>query len=320
MAAKNYIYRNDSLNIIPLNGGWDSISTGWTRLPDTLAGGELVSAIAVCKTPANRIYYGSEKRLLHRVDNADSATPFDTLITNTTLFNANAYVSCIAVDPNDGDKVMVVFSSYRVYSLFYSADAGVTWTKVGGNLETSAAGTGAGPSLRWASIVPTPNGNVYLVGTSVGLYGTNQLNSTSTVWTNLSPNEIGYTVVDMMDYRASDGYVAIATHGGGAYSMFLTDTLATSVAEINPFAFETQVYPNPSAKDVSIRYSLLKSQHIRMSVYDRNGTLVRVLSDANEAAGDHRIIFRREELSDGIYFIRIEGEQNSSVVKKVVLL
>ncbi|MFM7728579.1 MAG: hypothetical protein ACKO7B_17910, partial [Flavobacteriales bacterium] len=233
LAAGSQLWRNDSLDIIPLNGQWDTISTGWTMLPDSVVGAK-ITALAIAKTPANRVYYGYGTKRVYRADNADSNTPTVTDITGST-FPSAASVSCIAVDPNNGNHVLVSFSNYRVYSIYGSNDAGATWTKVAGNLEATSVGTTAGPSVRWISIVPTASGNVYLAATSTGLYATSRLNGTGTVWTDIGASPIGNIVVDMLDVRTSDGYVAIGTHGAGMYSMFITDTITSSIAAPDPF-------------------------------------------------------------------------------------
>ena len=85
-------------------------------------------------------------------------------------------MSDIAVDPRDSDKVMVAISNYEVTSLFYSSDGGQSWTNVEGNL-----GGSTGPSVRSVEILPQPalSQTTYYAATSVGLYSTTSLSSTS---------------------------------------------------------------------------------------------------------------------------------------------
>jgi hypothetical protein len=310
------LWRNDSLQSIPLTNNWDSIKTGWFKLPISI--NKYITAISVCKTPSNRVYFGTHLKQIYRIDNAHTSNPTLTGITSS-LFSSSGYVSCIAVDPNNGDNVMVAFSNYNIYSLFYSNDAGVTWTKVAGNLEEFSNGSGNGPSIRWASIVPTVNGNVYLVGTSVGLYGTNHLNGLSTVWSNLSPNEIGYMVVDMMDYRTSDGLVAIGTHGNGIFSTYLTDTL-TATSTINPFDLKINTYPNPVVSFVDISFAMMSSGQTVLEVFDSRGQLVTTLENKFLTRGNYRYRLERKDLSTGVYYIRIQTGDNKSLTKKVLFI
>ncbi|MEZ4920165.1 MAG: hypothetical protein R2792_13760 [Saprospiraceae bacterium] len=39
-------------------------------------------------------------------------------------------MSCIAIDPDDADNVIVAYSNYNIYSLFQSTNGGQTWAKV----------------------------------------------------------------------------------------------------------------------------------------------------------------------------------------------
>ena len=320
LPAGSRLWRNDSLDLIPLTGQWDSISTGWFMLPDSVAGAK-ISALAVCSSPANRVYYGYNNSQLFRLDNADTQSPTLTNITNTTLFPAASNISSIAVDPNNGDHIVVSFSNYRVYSIFASNDGGATWDRVSGNLEGTASGNGSGPSVRWISIVPLANGNVYLAGTSTGLYGTNLLNGLTTVWTNLSPNEIGYTVVGMMDVRNSDGYVAIATHGSGMFSMdtqIIFDSLAAGVTVIDPYALQLTTFPNPSSGQFTVRYSLQSSQHMTASLLDAQGKMVVVICNQYQGIGDHRFSIDKA-LPSGTYYLQLRGSITGDATQKVLI-
>ena len=131
-------------------------------------GREEITALAISRQPAHRLYYGTNKRHIYRLDSANTGVPQRIDITYS-LFPASGYTSCIAVNPQNADELLVVFSNYGVYSLFHSSDAGANWRKVGGNLEQNTGGTGNGPSCRWAKYSSVSDGTVYLVGTSVGL-------------------------------------------------------------------------------------------------------------------------------------------------------
>ena len=77
----------------------------------------------------------------------------------------------------------MVFSNYEIPSIFESFNGGITYTDISGNLEENVDGSGNGPSIRWAEIIPKTSGNLILVGTSVGLYSTETTNDENTVWT-----------------------------------------------------------------------------------------------------------------------------------------
>ncbi len=332
LAGGKSLWRNNDLSGIPYASNWDSISTNWFRFQDSVStGGATITAIAVSKTPANRIYFGTSNRDVFRVDSANSGNHIFKKITSTTkgvIFpsgynNVTANVSCIAVDPTNGDHLLVAFSNYNVYSLFYSADGGATWAKAAGNLEASkVSGSGDGPSVRWASIIPVAGGTVYLVGTSVGLFATTQLKDTGTIWVQQGTNTIGASVVDMIDYRATDGLVVVATHSGGIFSSHITQ-----VADINGIQevtannpdFNLINYPNPFTNETTIQFDLKDNSNVNIQVYDQSGRLVRNVANEQMNAGRQKYVFSAQNLAPGIYYCNIKTGMFTETNKLVVI-
>lgn len=211
-AGGNYVWRNSNITTVP-RGSNDPATANWTRLNNSAVGGQTqVSALAVSKTnPANRLFIGHSSGTVVRVDGANAGDP--TGLDKTPGGGAGSYVSSIAIDPTDGNKVIVVYSNYGVVSVFSSVNGGDSWTNVEGNL----AGTN-GPSCRTAAIVPSGGTTTYYLGTSTGLYSTTSLNGGSTVWTQEGPTTIGNVVVQALDSRTTDGLVVAATHANGVYA------------------------------------------------------------------------------------------------------
>ena len=137
--------------------------------------------------------------------------------------NRYAYVGCIAVDPRDASRLLVVYPNYELLSIFLSTDGGQSWTPVAGNLEEHRDGTGAGPSVRWAATLYVHDRPVYFAATSAGLFSATRLDGMNTVWVQEGAGTIGSVVVDMVDARHSDGYVAVGTHGNGVYTATVTE-------------------------------------------------------------------------------------------------
>lgn len=309
LCAGQYIWRNDDLSAIPLSNQWDSISTNWVRLPDTLpTAGEEITALAVSRNPAHRLYYGTNKRHIYRIDSANTGIPQRTDITYT-LFPAAGYTSCIAVNPDNADEILVVFSNYGVYSLFHSSDGGANWRKVGGNLEQNTGGTGNGPSCRWASILPVSDGTVYLVGTSVGLFAADTLITNSTVWVRQGSTTIGTAVVDMLDCRQSDGLVVVATHGNGIYTARITsiNDVTTGASFTKPVA-GFSLFPNPARDRITLRSD--KDAWLpgtRLTLLDELG---RILRELPVSVGEAMTI-DISDLHAGLYYIRVQDQYGS---------
>ncbi len=323
MAGGKYLWRNNDLSAIPMSNTWDSISTNWIRFADSVPTvNSMITAVTACKTPANRVYYGTDNKKVYRVDNANTGTPTPVDITSTTTtapFPTGGYVSNISVDPRDGNKLFVIFSNYGVYSIFYSSDGGTTWSKQGGNLESTSV---ASPSIRWASILPVADGTVYLMATSVGLFATDSLNGLNTVWVMQGLNTIGNSVCDMIETRTSDGLVVIATHANGMYSTHITSVNdITTVRNITAFNTDIQLtaYPNPVAQFTTIEFNLTKSSKVNLQIWDAYGRVIETLINEQMPEGKHSINFDRKNLSSGIYYYSLLAD-NRRKTNKIVLV
>lgn len=324
LAGGKQLWRNDDLSGIPMVNNWDSITTNWVVFPDTVPTAlSKITAVAVCKTPANRVYYGCDKRRLYRIDSANVGTPKAkdvTGVSGTNSFPGSGYISCIAIDPTDGDKVMVVFSNYGLYSLFYTADGGTNWTKVGGNLESNSSGTGAGPSCRWASILPVSDGTVYLVATSTGLYSTDTLKGTSTVWVQQGASTIGNLVCDMIDTRLSDGLVVVATHGNGIFSANITSKqsiVTVKDIEAKTTDYELKNYPNPASGQTTIEFTLPVRSKVSLTLYDELGKEITKIVSAEYPGGHHSVPLNTDKLPAGIYYYSL-GVGQEWITKKLI--
>lgn len=96
-----------------------------------------------------------------------------------------------------------------------------------------------------------------------------------------------------------------------APSKVITITKGTSIKNnsitINDFDLK-QNYPNPFNPVTKISYSLKKSAEVKLSVYDRAGKLVSVLSEGMRNTGNYDITFDGANLASGIYFYKLEAD------------
>lgn len=325
LGAGNYLWRNNNLAGIPLANQWDSISTNWTKWPNSVPNS--ITAIGISTSPANILYYGTGDRNVYRIVNANTGTPTPVNITSTKgasafplgLYgNAVPYVTCIAVDPANGANLMVVYSNYGAHNLFYSSDSGSTWTYTAGNLD----GTNQ-PSLRWAAIQHLKSGGtIYWVAASTGLYATDTLMGDSTVWVQQATNTIGNSVCNMVDVRQSDGLVAVATHTRGIYTANIPslNDIATVHNINNPNAtMRVEVYPNPSSGTASLNYYLPVQQNVQLRIYDQRGMLVQQTVLTNTHPGNNIQPLDFSTHSAGIYFCSLIAGDNVKTVKILVV-
>ena len=187
-----YFAANDSLwtntDLSPESGHWETLKNC------TVTSGTFITALGMSVVPAHTLYYGTSDGHVYRLDNANSTNPAPLEITSS-IFPAGAFVSCIAVDPQNADSIVVCFSNYHVISIFASNDGGTTWHDASGNLEQNPDGSGNGPSVRWVSIVHQNGQELYLCGTSVGLFSTTDITGPNVIWNPEGTETIGYAIV-----------------------------------------------------------------------------------------------------------------------------
>ncbi len=320
MAAGRFVYRNQSLSTIELDGSTDSISQGWSRSVDSLRViNQKITALGICPkinpSPGMNIplYFGTNVKYVYAIDGVKSGDmKFRALKTPPVVGNAS--VSCIAVHPEDPRELVVVYSNYGVYSIFRSLDGGDNWEKIAGNLEANENGTGDAPSVRWFKYVPVEDGMVYMVGTSVGLFASNRLDGLNTNWVHQAPGEIGNAVVDMIDYRQIDGTLAVATHGRGVFYARIFKEGAILSKESVGINAEVRIYPNPVISELHISSEKNISS---VRIYNTDGKLVYV-----EKGSDYgkNLKIRRESigLNSGVCFVIVESAGKQTWNKVIV--
>ena len=322
LGVGKYLWRNNNLSAIPLTNMWDSISTNWTKWNDSIpTNGADITALAVSSNPANTVYIGTSVRDVYRIDSANTGTPAlkkVTQLTGSNQFPLNAFVDCIAVDPDSANKVIVVYSNYGTHNLFYSSNSGTSWVRIGGNLNGSNE-----PSLRWAAIQHLPSGGtIYWVAASTGLYATDSLKGNSTIWVQQGTGTIGNSVCDMVDVRQSDGLVAVATHTRGIYTANITSiSNITTVNNLNPAAADMQVdlYPNPSSGKATLSCNLLQEGNMEMTIYNEQGQVVQQTQYNHLQPGNNLLNIDISRQAAGVYFCNLICGDKVKTVRMLVV-
>lgn len=317
LAGGQKLYRNNDLAGIPYASNWDSITTNWMYFTDTVVVPNQITALACSTTPAHILYYGTNLKKLYKVVNANTGNPTRTEI--TALAFPNAYINCIAVDPEDANKVMVVFSNYSIYSLYYTEDGGTTWKKIGGNLEHFPNGAATiAPSLRWASFLHLADGNTaYIIASSIGVFATTHLRTDvdSTIWVKQASSTIGNSVCDMIVTRQNDGLVVVATHSRGIFSaniLSVNDLL--TVTDLKRNIPDVKLYPNPASIITTLEINLKQSVTAQVELFDITGRKVLSAYTGILSEGKNYLQLNVQSLPSGIYMCRISSNYFEKVV------
>ncbi|MCS6820710.1 MAG: T9SS type A sorting domain-containing protein [Microscillaceae bacterium] len=329
LPAADTLWYNSNISQIKMFSN-DKTRTNWriiALLPSLgNAPKQRITAIRISRTPANIGYIGTSRGKIYRFVHNPNENRVQLVDVSSSLFPANAFVSCIAINPSDANKVMISFSNYEVQSVFYTENGGNTWANVSGNLEENPNGTGAGPAVDWVEILPLPNQQaLYFAGTTTGLYSTMQLDGIHTIWAKEGQETIGNTPVDMIRSRFSDGTVAVATHGNGVFMAKVDAPLNVFSFEPNPTAVQLfQNFPNPFDQATTIRYELPEPKKVLLQIIDTQGKTVATLVNTTQPAGKHEFVWQGETESGGrvqagIYFCRLVIDKKSYTRKMMFL-
>lgn len=304
LPSRTELWRNSDLTQIPHVFPPVPTDVNWTRLENVKD--NYITALGMSQEEPRRLYYGCLYGKLLFLDNPHEGQAVPVDITSEDL-PPGGYIHCITVDPEDVNKVLVVYPNYGIISIFSSQDGGATWIPVSGNLEEYPDGSGSGPSVRWVSILYVEDKPVYFAGTSVGLFSTAKLDSMNTVWVQEGAETIGNIVIDMIDTRQSDGFVAVATHGNGVFTSYITE-LPSDISKIDQYPKKLRLhpaYPNPFNQTTTIKFSIPGAGHVSLKIYNILGEVIATLINNEMGAGVHKITWDARGSASGIYFIHL---------------
>jgi ligand-binding sensor domain-containing protein len=229
------------------------------------------------------------------------------------MINANA------ADTDIAGNVYVGFSSQGDHGA--AIFNGSSWAKIE-----------ALDEMRIRAIAHDSQGNIWFgdkgisESSSSGLLMFNANFTSYSFWTTKT-SDIASNLINMIELDEEKGEVWIATTKGisvlsGVLQPVAVEDRAPSV--VNEFRL-AQNYPNPFNPETVIEFSLDKTQHIKLSVYNTTGQLIKVIENTKKSAGIHKAHWNGTDengnlVSSGIYYYTIETDQGFSQTKKAMLI
>jgi PKD repeat protein len=176
-----------------------------------------VTALKVSPYTANKLFIGTSDGNIYILDNAHVAGANSNAIKITATALASGTISSIDIGAND-NQILVTLSNYGINSIFETTNGGTNWVN---------KDTGSLPDMpiRWGLYNPN-NHNQVVLATEAGIYTTDNFNA-APVW-GTSNNGLANVRCDMLQYRAIDKTIVVATHGRGIFTsdIFVDNPLA----------------------------------------------------------------------------------------------
>jgi hypothetical protein len=82
---------------------------------------------------------------------------------------------------------------------------------------------------------------------------------------------------------------------------------------------DAKLFPNPAKDIFSVELHLSKPEYLRFELYDAQGKLVAVLLKDWVKVVDNVFSFRTDHLTKGVYILKINGNYNTAITKKVIV-
>lgn len=282
----NRLFRTTAASSVTA-GGWTELTGVSATVNPSNGRGVSIRAVAFTRGPyntAHSLFLGTTNGRVFRLDDPRNAAPGKVPV-DITPTGLNGNVQDIAVNPNNDNEVLVTVSNYNTVSIWWTNNAKSSfpsWKNAEGNLTL--------PSIRSCRIAvkkDAANNPVteYYVGTSVGLYSTENLESILTLngsplWRREGDAVLNLAVVQSLAYRPADNVMVIGTHGNGMYYTFLGtanfNPVQTAVEPVtNDKNFIRNVYPTVSPNTVSFETgNMVGIRKIVVQLYDASGRLI----------------------------------------------
>ena len=121
-----------------------------------------------------------------------------------------------------------------------------------------------------------------------------------------------------IEFRESDGFIAVGTHGTGVYTTYLDNILgienpATLIVDMN-----VNVFPNPASDHTTFAFKLTQKAVVTISIYNSSGRRVAELGNSWLPEGTHQIVYNTSELAGGLYLYSL-STKNGKVTGRLIV-
>ncbi|PLX03699.1 MAG: glycosyl hydrolase [Marinilabiliales bacterium] len=285
-------------------------AASWTAISGDLTNGQgngnivfnTITSISVSPLDQDYIYTGSDDGTVYFT--SDGGLSWNKISDDLP----ERWISSVAADPFDKNKVYVTLSGYRwdeyIPHVLMSEDNGETWLDISANL----------PEAPVNEIVTDPEKPGYLyVATDMGVYYTSSQGET---WDITSTGMPFIIVTDLRLHNPTRKLIA-ATYGRGMYKLDLSILLNTDDKHINNTDI-VKCYPNPFSSTLNIEINKENFETVFVEIINANGQTVR----SYENVSDTKLVWdgtdnNGVQQNSGMYIVRVKTEKGISTLKLI---
>jgi len=235
----------------------------------------------------------------------------------------NRDILSIIVDPKDSSKVLVTLGNYGQGAyVFYSSDAGNTFTDVQGNLPLMPVYSAI---LDIRNADGTWNTNAAMIATEHGIYTTS--NIASGVWVKNNEGMANCLTLAIKQQTLNpwqcnnSGDIYVGSHGRGLW-VSTTNYMPLGVSTVTKPASDLDnlmIYPNPMTTQGNVEFNLSSEDKVTITIYDMQGKEMKTTELGTQSEGNHKVSFNSTGLAAGTYFISLTGTNVRKVSKFIVV-
>jgi hypothetical protein len=204
------IYQASSVGLWRLKNASTATENDWEKASRQWG---TISAIGIAKDKPNTVFIGRSNGfavyIIEGADQSNANTIPKALQFQTGL--PQGFLSNIYINPKDANHALIIVSNFGINNIWESTNMLSEEPSI-----HPCDGDLPDMPVRWSFIHPD-NDRVVYIATELGVFYTENLDSTNTVWIPTN-NGMPNVRVDMLRYRESDRTIVAGTHGRGLFT------------------------------------------------------------------------------------------------------
>ncbi|MBS1519338.1 MAG: T9SS type A sorting domain-containing protein [Bacteroidetes bacterium] len=244
---------------------------------------------------------------------------FSIAVSGITVFAGTSGSGVFTTTNNGVNWTPTPLNSVTVYGLTVSGTNIFAGTASGVYLSTNNGSSWSPTSLSSAITVRsiTSSGINVFAGTS-GSNGVYFTSNNGTAW--VQKNQGLPSANSIMSLLIDNNFIYAGTFGQSVYKRTFSEIInVRNISSEVPSAFSfDQNYPNPFNPVTKIKFAVMRTEDVKLTVYDIKGREVNTLVNGSLNPGTYEAVFDASEFSSGIYFYKLSTPSFSETMKMIL--